>query len=182
VTDMNPDVVILATGSRPSFPSVEGIHKSNVFGFAEVLGGDVQVRKKTVVIGGGPTGCEVALHLSDHGCPVTIVEMLPKIGTRLESMTRKILIKKLKENNVRVMTKCKLSKVVDDGVVLIDADDKESFIKAERIVITIGNRPDNRLFDQIMHLGYEIHQIGDCLEPRSAKAAIYEGALLGRAI
>jgi 2,4-dienoyl-CoA reductase-like NADH-dependent reductase (Old Yellow Enzyme family)/thioredoxin reductase len=182
VTDMNPDVVILATGSCPSFPSVEGIDKSNVFGFAEVLGGDVQIRKKTVVIGGGPTGCEVALHLSDHGCPVTIVEMLPKIGTRLESMTKKILLNKLAENNVQVLTECRLSKVVDDGVVLIDADDKESFIRAERIVITTGNRPDNRLFDQIKPLGYEIHQIGDCLEPRSARAAIYEGALLGRAI
>jgi hypothetical protein len=49
-------------------------------------------------------------------------------------------------------------------------------------VITIGNRPDNKLYDQIKSLGYEIHKIGDCLEPRSAKSAIYEGAVLGRAI
>ncbi|MCD6298436.1 MAG: FAD-dependent oxidoreductase, partial [Deltaproteobacteria bacterium] len=158
------------------------IDKPNVVGYADVLSGDVPVRKKTVVIGGGPTGCEVALHLSDHGCPVTIVEMLPKIGTRLESMTRKILLKKLKENNVQVMTECKLSKVEDYGVILIGGDDKELSVEAERIVITIGNRPDNRLFDQIKPLGYEIHQIGDCLEPRSARVAIYEGAVLGRAI
>jgi len=178
----DPDVVILATGSFPCAPPVEGIDNPNVFGFAEVLSGDVPVGKKIVVIGGGPTGCEVALHLSENGCPVTIVEMLPKIGTRLESMTRKILLKKLTENNVQVMTKCKLSKVQDDGVVLTGADDKEFFVGAERIVITIGNRPDNRLFDQIKPLGYEIHQVGDCLEPRSARAAIYEGAVLGRAI
>jgi 2,4-dienoyl-CoA reductase-like NADH-dependent reductase (Old Yellow Enzyme family)/thioredoxin reductase len=182
VTDMNPDVVILATGSYPDAPTVEGIDHPNVFGFAEILNGELQIEKKTVVIGGGPTGCEVALHLAEHGCPVTIVEMLPKIGTRLESMTRKILINKLVENKVKVLTECRLSKVVGDGVVLIDAEDKESFVKADRIVITIGNRPDNRLFDQIKPLGYEIHQIGDCLEPRSARAAIYEGAVLGRAI
>jgi len=178
----DPDVVILATGSYPSYPPVEGIDKPNVVGYADVLSGDVPVRKKTVVIGGGPTGCEVALHLSEHGCPVTIVEILPKIGTRLESMTRKILLKKLNENNVRVMTECKLSKVEDEGVILIGGDDKELSVEAERIVMTIGNRPVNRLFNQIKPLGYEIHQIGDCLEPRSARVAIYEGAVLGRAI
>jgi len=97
-------------------------------------------------------------------------------------MTRKILLKKLKENNVQIMTECKLSKVEDNGVVVMEADDKELFVEAERIIITVGNRPDNRLFDQIKSLGYEVHQIGDCLEPRSARAAIYEGAVLGRTI
>ena len=178
----DPDVVILATGSYPSFPPVEGIDKPNVVDYAEVLSGEMGISKKTVVIGGGPTGCEVALHLSEHGCPVTMVEMLPQIGTRLESMTRKILLKKLKENNVQIMTECKLSKVEDNGVVVMEANDKELFVEAERIIITVGNRPDNRLFDQIKSLGYEVHQIGDCLEPRSARAAIYEGAVLGRAI
>ncbi|MCD4716607.1 MAG: hypothetical protein K8R45_07680 [Desulfobacterales bacterium] len=80
------------------------------------------------------------------------------------------------------MTECKLLKVEDDSVTLIEGDNKELSVETERIVITIGNRPGNRLFEQIKPLGYEIHQIGDCLEPRSARAAIYEGAVLGRAI
>jgi NADPH-dependent 2,4-dienoyl-CoA reductase/sulfur reductase-like enzyme len=178
----SPEVIILATGSYPSFPPVQGIDKPHVVGFADVLRRDAPVSKKVVVVGGGPTGCEVAHHLSENGCPVTIVEMLPEIGTRLESMTRKILINKLKENDVKIMTECKLSKVLDDGAVVIGSDDKEISIEAELIVITIGNRPDKRLFEKLKPLGYEIHQIGDCLEPRSARAAIYEGAVLGRAI
>ena len=36
--------------------------------------------------------------------------------------------------------------------------------------------------DQIKALGIPTFQIGDCLEPRSAKAAIYEAAVIGRAI
>ncbi len=180
--DEDPDVVILATGSFPASPPVAGIDKNNVVSFEEVLDGKLPLQKKTVVIGGGPTGCEVALHLTEHACPVTIVEMLPAIGTGLETMTRKILLRKLKENNVKIMTESKLLRVEGDGVVVADKDDNELFIEAERVVITIGNRPDNRLYDQIKPLGYEIHQIGDCLEPRSAKAAIYESAVLGRSI
>jgi len=80
------------------------------------------------------------------------------------------------------MTEFRLSKVEENGVFVIGKDMEEQFLEAERVVITIGNRPDNKLYNQIKSLGYEIHRIGDCLEPRSAKSAIYEGAILGRAI
>ncbi len=182
VKALNPDVVILATGSLPAYPSVEGIQGSNVVTFMEVLNGREPEKAETVVIGGGPTGCEVALHLAEHGSPVTIVEMLPKLGMRLESMTRKIFLQKLKENGVKVITEAKLLRVAENGVILEGKEGGETFIGAERVVIAAGNRPDNRLYEQIKALGYEIHQIGDCLEPRSAKAAIYEGAVLGRTI
>ncbi|MBW2168235.1 MAG: FAD-dependent oxidoreductase [Deltaproteobacteria bacterium] len=182
VKDEEPDMVVLATGSLPFSPPVEGIDETNVVTFAEVLSGNVLVQKKTVIIGGGPVGCEVALHLSGHGCPVTIVEMLPRIGKPLESITRKVLLNELKANNVKVMTEFKLSKVEENGVYVVGKGGEEQFLEAERVVIAIGNRPDNRLYNQIKSLGYEIHQIGDCLEPRSAKSAIYEGAVLGRSI
>lgn len=183
VKQENPDVVIVATGSLPSSPPIKGIEKDIVIPFADVLTEATTVQKKrTVVIGGGPTGCEVALHLSQNGCPVAIVEMLPKIGKPLESITRKVLLKELTSNHVESMTQCKLSRVEDNGVFVRGEDGSERFIEAERVIITIGNRPDNELYDQITALGYEVHQIGDCVEPRSAKAAIYEGAVLGRAI
>ncbi|MCP4665359.1 MAG: FAD-dependent oxidoreductase [Deltaproteobacteria bacterium] len=179
----DPDLVILATGSLPSVPPVKGIEKSHIVTFFhEILNGELPQKKKTIVIGGGPVGCEVALHLSEHGCPVTIVEMLPQIGNRLETMTRKVIMKKLYENDVRMMTGFKLSKVEDKGVEVVDEEEETLFLEAERVVITVGNRPDNRLYHEIKSLGHEIHQIGDCLEPRSAKAAIYEGAVLGRSI
>jgi pyruvate/2-oxoglutarate dehydrogenase complex dihydrolipoamide dehydrogenase (E3) component len=182
IKEFKPDVVILATGSLPSLPPVKGIDNGIVVPFTKLLNGGDSALKKTVIIGGGPTGCEVAFHLSEQGCPVTLVELLPKVGASLESMTRKIMLRKLRENQVRIMTEYKLSEVKEEGVVLEGKDGQKVFVAAERVVVTIGNRPDTRLFDQIKPLGYEIHQIGDCLEPRSAKAAIYEGAVLGRAI
>jgi len=134
------------------------------------------------VIGGGATGCEVAHHLAESGSAVTIIELLPKVGKALESMTRKILLRKLRSNKTRIMTETKLKKVEDNGVFVSDKDGRETFLEAERVVIAIGSRPDNMLYEQLQSLGYEIHRIGDCLEPRSAKTAIYEGAVLGRSI
>ncbi|MBW2562684.1 MAG: FAD-dependent oxidoreductase [Deltaproteobacteria bacterium] len=93
-----------------------------------------------------------------------------------------MLIKKLRENNVEIKTESKLSRIEDKGIVVIDKNKKKTFIETQRVVIAIGYQSDNRLYDQIKSLGYEIHRIGDCLEARSAKEAIYEGMVLGCSI
>ena len=179
---LNPDVVILATGSLPALPAVEGIDKDIVLSFEDVLNGGSFDFKSVVIVGGGPTGLELALHLSEHGISVTVIEMLPQAGKGLEAMTKKIILTKLKENNVAISTDTRLLKIEDNGAVVANRDNQERFIEAHKVVIATGTRPNTRLYDQIKSLGFEIHQIGDCLEPRSAKDAIYESAVLGRRI
>ncbi|MBW1802243.1 MAG: FAD-dependent oxidoreductase, partial [Deltaproteobacteria bacterium] len=147
-----------------------------------ILGDKNPPKRKTIVVGGGATGCEVAHYLSDNGCEVTIIEMLPKVAVQLEAMTRKVLISKLKENGVKIMTGQKLSRIEENGAHISDADGNGSFLEAEAVVISIGNRPDNQLYEQLKTSGVDVYQIGDCLEPRSAKAAIYESAVIGRTI
>ncbi len=178
IRDEDPDVVILATGSYPIMPDVPGIDKEIVVPVSEILLQDEPAPKESIIVGGGPTGCEVALHLAESGSRVTIVEMLSSIGNGLESITRKVLLNKLRENDVLFMTDSILERIEDNGVIIRNKDE-ELFLASERVIISTGNRPDTRLYEQIKDAGYELHQIGDCLEPRSAKTAIYEGAVLG---
>jgi NADPH-dependent 2,4-dienoyl-CoA reductase/sulfur reductase-like enzyme len=178
----NPDVVILATGSMPTLPDIEGIEKANVVTFDVILNGNQPDSQKTVIIGGGATGCEIAYHLSESGLQVTVVEMLPLVAKDLEGITKKILLRKLRKNRVKFLTEHKLAKVLDNGVELVAKDDSKVFVEAEKVVVAIGTRPDKRLYKEIEELGYETHLIGDCLEPRTAKEAIYGSAVLGRSI
>lgn len=182
VEQERPEVIILSTGSRPVMPDVPGIEKAIVFSIPEILDGSQPLKRKTVIIGGGATGCEVAHHLSENGCPVTVVEQLPKIAPQLETITRKVLVKQLRNLGVKFMTGCRLKRVENNGVLVTDREGKDLFIDAEGVIIAVGNEPDNRLYEQIKPLGIPIYQIGDCLEPRGAKQAIHEGAVIGRTI
>ncbi len=182
VKKRQPDIVVLATGSIPIMPEVPGIDKPIVSSLSQIFTSRKPAVKKTVIIGGGATGCEVAHHLAENACPVTVIEQLPSVASNLESITRKVLLKELNDLNVEFLTEHKLSCVEDNGVKVTDKDGREFFIEAQKVVIAVGNRPDNRLFDQIKSLGIPVHQIGDCLEPRGAKQALFEGAVIGRDI
>lgn len=177
-----PDVVILSTGSIPIMPDVPGIDKAIALSLPQVLTGSKPAIGKTIVVGGGATGCEVAHHLAENGCPVTVIEQLPKIASGLESITRKVLLSQLNALGVKFLTEHKLSRIENNGVYASDKEGVNVFIEAERVIIAAGNSPDARLFDQIKSLGVPVHQIGDCLEPRGAKQAIAEGAMIGRSI
>jgi 2,4-dienoyl-CoA reductase-like NADH-dependent reductase (Old Yellow Enzyme family)/thioredoxin reductase len=174
-----PDVVILATGSKPIIPPIEGITREHVVTFEVVLDGQILDNRKTVVIGGGATGCEVAYHLSETGTPVTVVELTDKIGGDLESITKRLLLRKLKESDVEMLAGHRRLKVTADGVMVQGSDGSERKIDVQRVVVAIGIRANDSIHTAIQSLGYDTHVIGDCLQPRTAKQAIYEGTKLG---
>ena len=67
----NPDITILATGSKPILQDFPGIYKDKVATAPDILLGRKKVGQKVVVVGGGLIGCETALWLVKQGKKVT---------------------------------------------------------------------------------------------------------------
>jgi 2,4-dienoyl-CoA reductase-like NADH-dependent reductase (Old Yellow Enzyme family)/thioredoxin reductase len=176
---LDPDVVIIATGSKPSMPPIQGIKNQIVMTVPEILNVAVTFNGENIIVmGGGSTGCEIALDLSQRGCCVTIVEQLPKIGTQIEAITKKLIIKGLNENRVNILTEHTIKEITSDGVYVVDNNKNESFIECDKVIISTGNRPDNKLYNDLKNKGIKAFLIGDCIKVRGVKEAIYEAAVI----
>src|SRR5436309_2654906 len=67
------DKLVVATGSRPAIPPVDGLGEVEYWTNREATRAH-QVPESLVVLGGGPVGCELAQFYARMGAKVTIVE------------------------------------------------------------------------------------------------------------
>ncbi len=67
ITEEAPEVIIIATGTKPTLPKIKGINNPSVMQAADILSGKSVAGENIVVIGGGSVGCEIAIHLSKQG-------------------------------------------------------------------------------------------------------------------
>jgi hypothetical protein len=52
----------------------------------------------------------------------------------------------------------------------------------DTLVLAQGHQPATELEESLRGRGLEIHLVGDCLSPRTAEEAIYEGLLVAREV
>ncbi len=182
--EIEPDVVIVATGSTPLIPPIPGVEKKNVVTAVDVLTGKASVGKRVVVVGGGQVGAETADFIAEKSLAesVTIVEMLPAIATDMESTNRAYMIPKLSQYGVKVLTNTKVEEITDTGVVVIDKEWKRQTIEADSIVLAMGYASNKALAEELRGKSSELYMIGDCVQPRRILNAIHEGSYIGRTI
>ena len=178
-----PDVAIIATGSTPVIPDLEGVNGAVKEGYAvtahEILGGK-DTGDTVVIMGGGGAGVETALYLSDKGKDVTIVEMLKRVGSDIGSSTRWTRMSALSDLNVNVMKETKALGITD-GKLIVEKDGKKEEIKADTIVLAVGTTPDRSLVDALEGK-VEVRAVGDCVEPKKGLEAVHAGFELARKI
>ena len=178
---LNHDVVILATGASHYIPpNISGA--DNGVTAIDVLKGKKKVGETVIMCGGGLIGCETALHLVQQGKKVTIVEMLDDVAGDMDFYSKNVLVEKLKEAKVRVITSGKISEVTPQGVIFEDKEGKKQTLKADTVVLALGLSPNRGLVDRLDGKLKEMYVIGDCVKPGRVHNAIQEAAHIAREI
>jgi 2-enoate reductase len=181
VESAGADVVILATGARPVMPELEGAAANRVVTALQLLGGASDAGDDVLVMGGGLVGCETALWLAQSGRRVTVVEMLDRICEGEHQANRQHLVKLISDAEVRVRTGSTLSEITAEGGVATGGDATET-IRADTIVLAVGMRAENTLYDSLAGRLPVVHRIGDCVKPRRVMEAMWEGYRIARLI
>lgn len=137
----DPDIVIVATGSKPILLNVPGVDKEKVITASDLLLGKKQPGEKVVVVGGGKVGCETALWLAQQSKKVTLIEKLNDLmatGPPVPWMTRVMLLDLLKFHKVNAMTNTTLLEVIDEGAVVINKSSCRDILQADTLVGAVG--------------------------------------------
>ncbi len=178
-----PDAVVVAAGSRPIVPKIEGLSRDgNVVTYVDVLSGKADLSTKVAIIGGGYVGCETALYLVEKGHEVSIVELLDQVANDAYIRIRKFLLEKLNQRKVKFYTGVKEEKLTNSGLLIKDKEGKENSIEADSIVISCGAVPNKDLFDSLKGKVPELHEVGDCVECHNIQIAIRDAATAAMAL
>jgi pyruvate/2-oxoglutarate dehydrogenase complex dihydrolipoamide dehydrogenase (E3) component len=182
VKELHPDAVVLAAGSTMPVPEIPGAQKPFAANALDLLSGKFQPGDRVVVAGGAAMGCEIAAHLASLGQKVAVVEMMGGLALDLENRSRVALLHLLKERRVSTFLNWRLERIEEGSVLLSDRDRNRKEVGTDSVILALGLRPNQDLVEPLRRNFAEVHEIGDCLEPRKIYQAVHEGAFAGRAI
>lgn len=168
IREINPDVVILATGSETCVPPMLTCADAAEVMLAEdVLKNAYQPSGLTIgVIGGGSVGCECAEYLAGNGNTVYIYEMMDQIAVDADPISRNDLLKRLEENSVLVKTGYCVQDI-KQGTIACRSAAGETRGRVDLIVVATGTRVPTPLLTALKDAEnpFPVYIIGDCFNP-----------------
>ncbi|WP_317367291.1 H2O-forming NADH oxidase [uncultured Tyzzerella sp.] len=186
------DKVILATGSLPITPRIEGMELENVQ-FVKLYQNAAEVIEKlkddsikhVTVVGAGYIGVELAEAFKRNGREITMIDCADTcLSGYYDRDFTEMMTENLKQNGVQVVFNEMVSKIVGNGKVEAIVTDKNEY-KTDMVVLCIGFRPNNELGKDSLELfrngAYivnkrqetsikDVYAIGDC-------ATVYDNSI-----
>ncbi len=132
--------LILATGSHPIIPGIDGLKESLANGFVltstELLELE-EIPESLCVVGGGVIGLEMATYYAMIGTKVEIVEAAAKVAGDLDAEATEIIKKSCEElgMNFRLNTR---AVSFANGAVTVEANGQKDEIKCDKVLLCIG--------------------------------------------
>ena len=159
--DVNFKQAVVATGSYPLRPPIDGLDSHRCVD-SEGLLGQTEVPRRLVVLGGGIIGCEFASIFRRFGSEVTIIEMLPQLIPQEDADAAKELAKQFGKRGIALHLETSADRVEDTGSGLVVHHGGET-TEADLMLVSTGRGPT------VENLGLE--EIGVELDRRTGIAA-----------
>lgn len=132
---------IIATGSRPLVPAIEGLKDINYLTNENVF--DLEILPKSLaVLGGGPIGMELSWAFRRLGVEISVIEMFDRLMAREDDEIAGVLVEEFKKEGIKIFTGKKAVRFSKDAdsvaITLEDKDKKQSVVKAEKVLVAVG--------------------------------------------
>jgi dihydrolipoamide dehydrogenase len=139
--DVSFQSAIVATGSSPIFPPIDGIDSALCVDSTGLLDQD-QVPRRLVILGGGVIGCEFASIMHRFGSEVTIVEMLPRLLPMEDEDASAELAKQFGKRGITLHLGKQCNRVEErDGRLTVHFGEGET-MEADLMLVSVGRAPN----------------------------------------
>jgi 2,4-dienoyl-CoA reductase-like NADH-dependent reductase (Old Yellow Enzyme family)/NAD(P)-dependent dehydrogenase (short-subunit alcohol dehydrogenase family) len=187
IRELAPDAIVFATGARYAPAPVRGAGAGLVADPVSTLRADAVTGDSAVVVGGSVLALGMAEWLASRGVRVTVVAPGDELGDELEQPNQ--LPRVEEEPRITIERETSVLRAANGSVFIGVAGAIGPLFERELrdvslVVDAERRKSENGLawLARARGLAPEIHEIGDCEEPRSVLEAIYEGAVVGRAL
>lgn len=135
--------IIIATGSKPSAPPIEGIDLPGVLNSDDILAMR-EIPKRLLVVGGGVIGMEFTGIFNALGTDVTVLQSGDRILRFADADLTKRLVSSVKKKGVNMQLNTRIQKIEQgDGCLKITATNKKGEVtfEADKVLMAIGRNP-----------------------------------------
>lgn len=135
--------VIVATGSDPSSPGIEGLEDVDTWTSRELTSAS-HVPRRMAIVGGGAVGVEMAQAWAWLGSEVTLVHNSAHLLPSEEPFAGEELARALEESGVRVITEARTNRVQRSGngaILEIEVGESTIQVIVDEVAVATGRRP-----------------------------------------
>ncbi len=138
---ISSDKFIIAAGTRPMVPPIEGLQDINYITNETLFGLD-RLPDSLTILGGGIDGLEFASALGRLGVEVTVVEMTPRLLSSDDRELVNMLLDYLQKEGIKILSGTKATSVSKCGKLVVLSierpDGKVDKIQSHALLLTIG--------------------------------------------
>ena len=178
-----PDAVVLATGARPYRPEIEGAQEARVHDAWQVIADEANIGRSVVIADTRADWIAMgtAEKLALAGCRVRLCTTGIVPGETLQQYVRDSLAGRLHSAGVEVIPYARLFGVDESTAFFQHVVTGAAIVleETDSLVLSLGQSAESALEDSLAGWQGEVVAVGDCLSPRTAEEAVYEGFRAG---
>ena len=148
----NYDKLLLSPGASPVVPPLPGIQSEGIFTLRNVDDTDrikaymtAHRVRRTVIVGGGFIGLEMAENLKHAGSQVAVVEMAPQVMGPIDYSMAALVHQHLQQQDVKLYLEQAVERFSREGDELTVYFKSGISLKADMVLLSIGVRAETRL-------------------------------------
>jgi len=157
-----PDVIITAIGSDPITPDIPGIDRANVYLAIDVFKNPSLAKGKTVILGAGFVGTELAIYLKESfSIDAEIVEMQGDISDGGNHTHKNGINDMIAQKKIKVHFNTRAVEITSDGVNCMGPDG-EVLYRADTVILAAGMSPLHNEALELSFCAKDFHMVGEC--------------------